>query len=250
MTSVKKHLAVYGLLLLSAQFATRAKSEERTSRGPSVVELYTSQGCSSCPPADAVLGELASMPNTIALAFHVDYWNGLGWPDHYSLPTATERQRVYTRSLGLSSAFTPQAVVDGRASFVGSDKTRILSAMSESANSVPVMLQVTDGSLRAHLPERADHSSYAVYAAAYLPHALTPVGRGENSGRTLQEFNIVRQFRSMGTWKGQASDFSARLDSFPADAAYVAVLVQREPQGIIVGSAKIELPKQGAAAGG
>ena len=82
MTSVKKHLAVYGLLLLSAQFATRAKSEERTSRGPSVVELYTSQGCSSCPPADAVLGELASMPNTIALAFHVDYWNGLGWPDH------------------------------------------------------------------------------------------------------------------------------------------------------------------------
>src|ERR1700681_2881762 len=83
---------------------------------PAVVELYTSQGCSSCPPADALLGELKRQPNVLALAFHVDYWDSIGWLDHFALPMARERQRRYVETLGLSSAFTPQVVVDGRSS--------------------------------------------------------------------------------------------------------------------------------------
>src|SRR4029077_6287421 len=86
-----------------------------------VVELFTSQGCSSCPPADALLGVLAGQPNVIALGFHVDYWDGGGWRDRYSLPEATQRQRRYVDALRLPSAFTPQLVIGGRRSFVGSD---------------------------------------------------------------------------------------------------------------------------------
>jgi hypothetical protein len=207
-----------------------------------VVELYTSQGCSSCPPADRVLGELAALPNVIALAFHVDYWDNIGWRDRYSIPNAVERQRRYVQSLGLSSAFTPQAVVEGRNSFVGSDKRRIMDALAEPVDDVvPVGVAVSEGMLIVSVPERPGRKNYQVFVAAYLPQASTPVGRGENTGKTLQEFNIVRQFRSIGTWSGHAAKFKASVDSFPADASRVAILLQRDGQGPIAGSAAIAL---------
>ena len=112
------------------------RAQSNSPRGPAVVELYTSQGCSSCPPADALLGELSQMPNVLALAFHVDYWDSIGWRDHFALPTAVQRQYRYVEILGLSSAFTPQAVVDGRSSFVGSDRRRILAAIAEPLNTI------------------------------------------------------------------------------------------------------------------
>lgn len=236
---------VYGGILsltISAGSATDLRAQPGSSRGPAVVELFTSQGCSSCPPADRVLGELSGMPNVIALAFHVDYWDSIGWRDHYSIPNAVERQHRYVESLGLSSAFTPQAVVDGRSSFVGSDKRRILGALADSAGeTVPVGLEVSNGVLTVGVPERPDRKTYQVFVAAYLPQAFTPVGRGENSGRTLEEFNIVRQFRSIGTWSGHAAIFRESVQSFPGDATRVAVLLQRDGQGPIAGSATIEL---------
>ena len=232
---------ILGLAILVGS-AADLRAETSASRGPAVVELFTSQGCSSCPPADRVLGELSMMPNVIALAFHVDYWDSIGWRDHYSIPNAVERQRRYVESLGLSSAFTPQAVVDGHSSFVGSDKGRILNALTNATgDTVPVSLEVSDGVLTVALPERQDHTVYSVFVAAYLPQASTPVGRGENSGRTLQEFNIVRQFRSIGSWSGHAAVFRSPVSSFPADASRVAVLVQRDRQGPIAGSAAIAL---------
>jgi len=235
------NLGILGLIVLVGS-AKELPAQTTPSRGPSVVELYTSQGCSSCPPADRVLGELSTMPNVIALAFHVDYWDNIGWRDHYSIPNAVERQYRYVQSLGLSSAFTPQAVVDGRSSFVGSDKRRILDALADQAGeAVPVSLEVSDGVLTVRVPEGQDRKPYQVFVAAYLPQASTPVGRGENSGRTLQEFNIVRQFRSIGTWSGHAAVFRASVESFPADASRVAVLLQRDGQGPIAGSAAIAL---------
>jgi hypothetical protein len=222
--------------------ATELRAQTTPSRGPSVVELYTSHGCSSCPPADRVLGELSTLPNVIALAFHVDYWDNIGWRDHYSIPNAVERQHRYVQSLGLSSAFTPQAIVDGRSSFVGSDKRQILDALADPVGqTVPVSIEVSDGMLIVGVPERQDRKNYQVFVAAYLPQATTPVGRGENTGRTLQEFNIVRQFRSIGTWSGHAAVFRATVDSFPADASRVAVLLQRDGQGPIAGSAAIAM---------
>jgi hypothetical protein len=180
------------------------------------------------------------MPNVIALAFHVDYWDSIGWRDPYSIPNAVERQLRYVQGLNLSSAFTPQAVINGQSSVVGSDKARILNAVAESTNdAVPVNLEVSDGVLTVNLPKRQVRTAYTVFVAAYLPQASTPVGRGENSGRTLQEFNIVRQFRSIGTWNGHATVFRTPVNSFPADASRVAVMVQSNGQGPIAGGAVI-----------
>ena len=212
------------------------RAQSSSPRGPAVVELYTSQGCSSCPPADSLLGVLSQMPNVLALAFHVDYWDSIGWRDHFALPIARERQRRYVETLGLSSAFTPQVIVDGRSSFVGSDKPRILAAMAEPLITIPILIDVARGELIVTVPERPVQERYDVNLIAYLPEAATNVGRGENSGRTLREFNIVRQFLTLGVWNGKQSVFRAAVNSFPADATRVAVLLQRNQQGPIVGS--------------
>ncbi len=239
MTLSAKRAALLALICLGVEFgsARNLPAQSNSLRGPAVVELYTSQGCSSCPPADALLGELSQMPNVLALAFHVDYWDSIGWRDHFALPTAVRRQQQYVETLGLSSAFTPQVVVDGRSSFVGSDKRRILAAIAEPLNTIPIGVEAARGVLTVSVPERQDRERHDVNLIAYLPQADTSVGRGENSGRTLREFNIVRQFRSLGVWNGQESVFRAPVDSFPGDAIRVAVLLQRAQQGPIVGSA-------------
>src|SRR5258708_2144586 len=239
MTLSAKRAALLALICLGVEFgsARNLPAQSNSLRGPAVVELFTSQGCSSCPPADALLGELSQMPNVIALAFHVDYWDSIGWHDHFAIRNAAERQHRYVETLGLSSAFTPQAVVDGRSSFVGSDKRRILAAIAEPLNTIPIRVEVVGGELTVIVPEGQDHERYDVNLFAYLPQALTSVGRGENSGRTLREFNIVRQFRLLGVWNGRESVFRAPIDSFPSDATRVAVLLQRDQQGPIVGSA-------------
>ena len=140
MTLSAKRAALLALICLGVELgsARNLPAQSNSPRGPAVVELYTSQGCSSCPPADALLGELSQMPNVLALAFHVDYWDSIGWRDHFALPTAVRRQQQYVETLGLSSAFTPQVVVDGRSSFVGSDKRRILAAIAEPLNTIPI----------------------------------------------------------------------------------------------------------------
>jgi hypothetical protein len=240
MTPLVKRVTLVTLIGMSLHFAT-GYAQPSAPRGPAVVELYTSQGCSSCPPADAVLGELAQLPNVIALAFHVAYWDNIGWPDHFALPIATQRQQRYAETLGLSSAFTPQAIVDGRGSFVGSDKRRIVSALFEQQDATPIDLQVAHGQLTVTLPDREDHGGYEVNMAAYLSQAQTRVGRGENTGRTLTEFNIVRQFRTLGLWKGRAAVFRVPLDGIPTDATDVAVILQRPEQGPIAGSAAVAL---------
>jgi hypothetical protein len=243
MTLSIKRAALLALIFMGLELglAGNLQAQSSSPRDPAVVELYTSQGCSSCPPADALLGELSQMPNVLALSFHVDYWDSLGWRDHFALPMARERQRGYVETLGLSSAFTPQVVVDGRSSFVGSDKRRILAAMAEPRNTIPIIVDVADGVLTVTVPERQDREHYDVNLIAYLPQAATNIGRGENSGRTLREFNIVRQFRLLGVWNGQESVFRAAVDSFPGDATRVAVLLQRVQQGPIVGSATVLL---------
>jgi hypothetical protein len=223
-------------VMLAVGPAGKCKAQSRSTARPVVVELYTSQGCSSCPPADALLGELARLPNVIALAFHVDYWDSIGWRDRFSVPEAVQRQLRYVDTLGLSSAFTPQVVVDGRSSFVGSDRRRIVAALAETLDTIPIEADVAHGELTVTLPERRDQSGYDVNLVAYLPEASTPVGRGENSGRTLAEFNIVRQFRRLGVWNGEKNMIRVPLDSFPAEATRIAILLQRSQQGPIAGS--------------
>ena len=212
-------------------------------KGPVVVELFTSQGCSSCPPAEAVLGELSGRADVIAVAFHVDYWDGGGWRDRYSIPDAVRRQHAYTRELRLSSAFTPQAVVDGRTSLVGSDRRSIAATLAEPPAEIPLSLEIVEGSLRIEVPERRARDEHDVNIVAYLSQATTAVGRGENAGRTLTEYNIVRGFATLGKWSGAARHYSVPLSSLPKDADRVAVFVQRANQGPMAGAAALPLPR-------
>ncbi len=201
---------------------------------PAVIELFTSQGCSSCPPADALLGQLATRSDVVALAFHVDYWDSLGWRDRYELPLASQRQQRYVETLGLSTAFTPQLLLDGRRSFVGSDRQSITSALGARQAGIAVGVHVDDRKLIIEMGNGAPEP-FDVCVAAYLPRADSRIERGENSGKTLTEFNIVRAFVRVGTWAGTPARFEVPLASFPEDATRAAVLVQRPGQGEIAG---------------
>ncbi len=233
---------------------------------PAVVELFTSEGCNSCPPAEAYVGELAGRTDVLALAFHVDYWDDLGWRDRFGLSQSVERQRAYARSLRLSSVYTPEVVIDGRADYVGSNRSGIGNALKERREGVPVALSVGNGEAEVRLGPGAKGQSEAsgekmpsanaprerespgktsgegsqggdVVLVAYLRKAVSAIGRGENAGRTLNEYNIVRAVVPLGRWNGGAQEFRAKLASLPQDATDVAVLVQSPGLGAVVGVA-------------
>jgi hypothetical protein len=208
---------------------------------PAVVELFTSEGCSSCPPAETYIGELAQRHDVLALAFHVDYWDDLGWRDRFGLPEAVQRQRAYARSLRLSSVYTPQVVIDGHADMVGSDRASISRALTGNRNGVAVALSVRDGEVLVDFDAQQNAAPSDVLLVAYLRTAVSPIGRGENAGRTLKEFNIVRDFHSLGRWAGQKQQYHARVDSLPPDSTDVAVLVQPVGQAPIIGAATVAL---------
>lgn len=211
---------------------------------PAVVELFTSEGCSSCPPAEAYIGELTQRSDVLTLTFHVDYWDDLGWRDRFGLPESVQRQRAYGRNLRLASIYTPQVVLDGAYNFVGSDRAAIGQALATSRGSaVPVMLSVHDHEILVNVGAGANSKAGVsdVVLVAYQRTAVSPIGRGENSGRTIKEFNIVRRFRTLGQWSGDARGYRAMIDSLPRDATDVAVLVQTVGQASIVGAAATAL---------
>jgi hypothetical protein len=204
---------------------------------PAVVELFTSEGCNSCPPAEAYIGELAQRHDVLALAFHVDYWDDLGWRDRFELPDAVRRQNVYAKTLRLSSVYTPQVVIDGQHDFVGSDRPSIARALAGNRSGVALALSVHEGEVLVDLGVQEKTAPCDVLLIAYLRAAVSPIGRGENAGRTLKEFNIVREVRSMGRWDGQKQIYRSRVDSLPGDATDVAVLIQPAGQAPIIGAA-------------
>jgi hypothetical protein len=236
------HYLIAGTLLSGAVVA-HAQSR------PAVVELFTSQGCSSCPPADTYIGELAQRRDVLALSFHVDYWDEQGWRDRFGLPESVQRQREYANNLRLSSIYTPQVVIDGRDNFVGNDRASIGRALTGSrSGGVVVALSVHDGDVLVDLGEQQNDGAASqkgapsdVLLVAYLRTAVSSIGRGENAGRTLKEFNIVRGFHNLGRWSGQKQQYHARVDSLPPDATDVAILVQPVGQAPIIGAAAIAL---------
>jgi hypothetical protein len=207
----------------TAQAATSA-THAATER-PVLIELFTSQGCNSCPPADALLGELARRPGVLALAFHVDYWNGLGWSDPFSSKLWTARQNDYAQRLGKRSIYTPQLVVDGAEDVVGSnraDVAALIAAAQRRAATGPSIETATDDAgkrtvrLGAGPVERA-----TVWLAGYDRSHVTPVGRGENGGRTLTEYQVVRSLVRLGDWTGAAAQYA--LPDMDAEGAILFV---------------------------
>jgi hypothetical protein len=209
-----------------------------------VVELFTSQGCSSCPPADAYLGELARKPGILALGFHIDYWNYIGWTDPYSLPLAAERQRAYGQRLGLHYVYTPQMVIDGAGEGVGSEPAKIaplLHAARQRPRLGPALsLEKRGDGFHIHVGAGAAPSAATVWLVGIDRVHDTKVLRGENEGATAHDYQIVRSFKSVGSWRGQPLD----LDLPPASAAgdEIAVLLQLDGTGPILGAAKLPGP--------
>ena len=222
------------LLVLGLSIGSTATAQ------PVVVELFTSQGCSSCPPADALLGEVARKPNVIALAYHVDYWDNLGWKDRFSLPQATQRQQGYVRRLARSGPFTPQVVVSGDTSFVGSNRAAMTKALAEKRDGLAISLARSQSQIHIKVTE-AWHEPMDLYVVSYLNEARATIRSGENANRTLGHFNVVRSFRKLARWNGTPQQYAMPVASLPKDATAVAVLLQRSGQGAIAGAATLSL---------
>ena len=219
------------LFLLALAFAP-ASAEER----PILVELFTSEGCSSCPPADALLAELAARSEVLALSLHVDYWDRLGWKDPFSSPAATQRQQRYADLLGLATIYTPQIVVDGKWQAVGSDRVEIEQALGSARRDrrqVPVTLALDHGNAKITLGPGGDALPATVILIGFDRRHVTPVARGENAGRTLTHADVVRSIEEVAKFDGRAGAIEARL---PAHCDRVAAIVQAS-DGRIIGVA-------------
>ncbi len=200
---------------------------------PVVVELFTSQGCSSCPPADRLLRGLAGREDVLALAFHVTYWNGLGWVDPYAFEGATTRQKRYAGLSGIGGIYTPQAVVDGAVDVVGSDGPGLRRAIAAGGRTEVAVSAVRAGDA-VRVAVGAGRGAGQVVLVGYDREHVTKVARGENAGATLVEANIVREVAVIGAWDGTAV---AVQGVAPAGEA-LAVLVQAG-DGRIIGAARV-----------
>jgi hypothetical protein len=221
---------------LAAGITPAAQAQTR----PLVVELFTSEGCSSCPPADELLSELArSRPDVLPLAFHITYWDRLGWPDPFALHAATDRQRDYAATLGLDSIYTPQMVVDGHRDVVGSDRGSVLAALRDAAAALPppvaLHLARTRGQVTLEVGEGARAQRGSVLLVGYDAAHRTAVARGENAGRMLTESNVVRSLTRVAEWHGAP----LVLHAAPPVGERLAAILQA-PDGQVLGAARLE----------
>lgn len=194
-------LLVAGLFYAGAAFA----GEVRAPKG--VIELFTSQGCSSCPPADAALGELVAQGDMVVLSYHVDYWNYLGWTDTLSSRENTERQYGYAKTLGRSGVYTPQAVINGRDHVKGNDLTIIndkVKALGQTGKGLDVPVTAAMRGDEIEIEIGGGKGQADVVVAYFTKRQLVDVTKGENSGKTMEYWHAVYDVQSVGTWNGQS----------------------------------------------
>ncbi|MEQ1713441.1 MAG: DUF1223 domain-containing protein [Hyphomicrobium sp.] len=217
-----------------------------------VVELYTSQGCSSCPPADALLKHYADTPDTVALSFPVDYWDYLGWKDTLATPRNSERQRTYAKARGDGAVYTPQVVINGVAHVNGASQRDIDKALEVGwpklvANQVPVRFWNQGGTVviqTGSLVEAKDgikgtqHSEATVWLAIIKKSAEVMIPRGENAGKTITYTNVVRELAPVGMWSGKPMQIRlSRNAIIRPESEACAILLQAGDGGPIIGAA-------------
>ncbi len=215
-----------------------------TTGGPWALELFTSQGCSSCPPADLQLGTLSRRADIVALSYHVDYWDYIGWKDRFATHDTTERQRAYARVLKQRYVYTPEMVVDGIGHDPGVANEPIASLLAEAQRraprrATPELVRANDGVLTIKLGAFKLDGPAEVVLAVYDRRHATPVHQGENGGRTLENFNVVRRFETVSQWDGSAASWTVPADRFRPEQG-MAVLVQRADHGPMLGCNKLE----------
>ena len=197
-----------------------------------MIELFTSQGCSSCPPADKVLASYATRDDVLALSYNVDYWDYLGWKDTLASPDNSQRQRDYSAGRGDAQIYTPQAIVDGREYMPGSDSGAIDAALAADKDkvSVPIDLALSGDALSVHIGAAAGTMPHAtLWLVMYDRSVSVPIARGENNGRTITYSNVVRKLRPIAMWTGAPMSMDlARSEIEGAKADHCAVLLQTD----------------------
>ena len=222
---------------------------------PTVVELFSAQGCPLCPPAEQYFGELVERGDVLPLAFHVDYWDHLGWPDPFARPAYSRRQQHYSDRLGLPYVYTPQIVVDGRFDASGRRPNQVDADIAKAAeaagDSVDVtLMRLSPTQLRIELPATVLTEGPAeIVLVGFDRRHETVISRGKNSGMTLVNYHVVRHVRALASWSGSAFDLTVPLESGDSSGGtdYCAVLVQQPGQGRIIGVGVIDM--RAAAAG-
>lgn len=229
-----------------------AWSQQPASRPVHVLELFTSQGCSSCPPADALLGAYAARDDVIALSLPVDYWDRLGWKDTFAKAEYTKRQRAYAQARGDGEVYTPQVVVNGRAHVVGSVRREIdgsiaLTARDTAARRVPLSVEFQGDDMIVHVGAAVAGSTGAtgqLLLAVVQDKGTVAIGRGENAGREVTYHNVVRDLKPIGAWTGSSASLRIpRADTAGSCCETLAVLLQQGQGGPILAAAKIARPK-------
>ena len=207
---------------------------------PVVVELFTSQGCSSCPPADAMMAELAKRDDVIALALHVDYWDYIGWKDEFGDPAHADRQRAYAAAAGRKSIYTPEMIIDGQTDVIGAKPmilSRAIAQHKAQAPKVDLGITRTSGAVRITAATiGAASGPFTLHLIRYTPKATTQIKRGENAGHTFDYHNIVSDWTVVGVWDG-AAPYDASVPV--AGELPVVVLVQHSDAGPIAAAARI-----------
>lgn len=245
---------VLGLIFGSLAVATAAQAAGAGEQGPrAVVELFTSQGCSSCPPADALMNRLAVDKTLVTLTYPVDYWDYLGWKDTFARPEFTQRQRGYAAYRKDRAVYTPQMVVNGRDHVVGSDKAgldRTIGEHRERFGGLPVetSIETAGDSIIAKIGEAmpGGDRKATVWLVVFDREQTVPIGRGENKGREVTYSHVVRQLQPVGMWKGKAMTVELpRHDLVRSPDTGMAVLLQVDGEGrpgAILGAAVLAGP--------
>ena len=211
-------------------------------QGPVVVELFTSQGCSNCPPVDALLGELAQHEDVIALALHVDYWDYIGWADTFANPAFTARQHGYAHASGSTVVYTPQLVIGGESQMIGHQPMAVFGEIIAHVEAPdPVALELTrvgegfvlHAQMRGRVPDRI----MLIHLVRYTPFEVVDIRRGENANQSLEYHNVVRDWQVVAEWDGR-DDITVELTQNGSEPH--VVIVQEASNGPILAAARLE----------
>ncbi len=203
----------------------------QAAKSPVLIELFTSQGCSSCPPADKLAGELSKRDDVIVVSLNVDYWDYLGWKDTLARPEFTKRQMSYAKSRGDSDVYTPQMVINGSAHAVGSNRGNVQEVIDNApAASVPIEISAADNELHIELGEGQARGEATLWLMSVAPEINVAIERGENSGKTVSYHNVVRMLTPAGMWKGKPEKIIMPRKSIvtPGCKSCIAVLQEGE----------------------
>ncbi|HTN62394.1 MAG TPA: DUF1223 domain-containing protein [Devosia sp.] len=225
--------------------AAPAGAETLRAHPKAVVELFTSQGCAQCPPADALLSSLAGDDTIIALAYHVDYWDYVGWPDTFGNADNSNLQRSYAKGWNSSRIYTPQMVINGTKDVIGSRRNEVQSALNAAVLSLPVELTTTSRMLKISVPPRAGDRDAVVWLVTYRDRAEVDIDSGENAGKSMVYTQVVTKRQLLGMWEATTgAQLKLPLDEvLDENSTGVAVLVQQDDNGLpgrIIGAAALE----------